>query len=280
MVKAIHPLLLLCWCTLSLTNLSIPRSSRRSFSLGLLLSIILTVWLDHARLLLWLDNRNTVWQTLLGTTLALRIRTAHDLDLDTENTLSEQNVAGSRIDEVLGRLTRVNHEAIGKLHALGTRSPQLARNDDLATLGTALHDEAQDTVARTTHGQTVKQLVAERLALCDSGETTVLHLSGVQRDGVFGELEALLDEGGEFADAAALLAQNLLGVGGADDNVGHGGGNAHFDARVALLGEFALEELVQFSVEDSIGDKLSPLRTVGEESVSCAVDRWNIYCCI
>lgn len=53
--------------------------------------------------------------------------------------------------------------------------------------------------------------------MSNGGETTVLHLRGVQRDGVLGEPETLLNEGGELADAAALLAQNLLGVGGAND---------------------------------------------------------------
>jgi hypothetical protein len=39
-------------------------------------------------------------------------------------------------------------------------------------------------------------VVAEGLALSDSGETAVLDLGGVEGDGVLGELEALLDEGG------------------------------------------------------------------------------------
>jgi len=52
--------------------------------------------------------------------------------------------------------------------------------------------------------------------LCDGGETTVLHLGGVEGHGVLRELEALLDERGEFADAATLLAEDFLSVGCAD----------------------------------------------------------------
>ena len=79
----------------------------------------------------------------------------------------------------------------------------------------------------------------------DSGETTVLDLSGVQGNRVLGELEALLDERCELTDAATLLSKDLLCVGGADDDVGDGGSDADFDARVAFLSQLALEELVE-----------------------------------
>ena len=104
-----------------------------------------------------------------------------------------------------------------ELHGLSTSSTELARDDDLATLGTGLHDESEDTIAGTADSQTVEELVAQALALSDGGETAVLDLGGVEGDGVLGELEALLDEGGELADAAALLTKDFLGVGGADD---------------------------------------------------------------
>ena len=51
-------------------------------------------------------------------------------------------------------------------------------------------------------------------------------------------------------------------MGGADDDVGDGGRDADLDAGVALLGQLALEELVQLGVEDAIGDELSALRTI------------------
>ena len=239
-----------------------------SLSLCSLGSVILAHRLDNSLLVLRLENGHGVRQGLLRTSLTLGIRAAHDLHLDTEHTLTEQDVAGSVVDEVLSGLTRVDHETVGELHGLGTSGTELSRDDDLATLGAGLHDEAEDTIAGTTNGQAVEQLVAERLALGDGGETAVLDLGGVQGDGVFGELESLLDEGGELADAATLLAENLLGVGGADDDVGDGGGDAHFDAGVAFLGEFALEELVQFGVENTVSDELSSLGAVRKTSVS------------
>ena len=95
--------------------------------------------------------------------------------------------------------------------------------------------------------------------MCDGRKTSVLDLGGVQGDGVLGELESLLDKGGELADSSSLLAEDFLGVGCADDDVGDGGGDSDLNTRVSLLSKFALEELVQFCVEDTIGDELSPL---------------------
>lgn len=68
-------------------------------------------------------------------------------------------------------------------------------------------------------GETTEELVTQALALSDSGETTVLDLLSVELKGVVGELETLLDERGELADAATLLAQHLLGVRSTDDDL-------------------------------------------------------------
>lgn len=175
------------------------------------------------------------------------------------------------VDEVLGGLTGVDHEPVlylrqtnfipipnkftyCELHALSTRSPELAADDNLATLGTALHNESQDTVASSSNGETVEELVAERLALCHGRETAVLYLGGVERDGVFGEFESFLNERGEFANAATLLTEDFLGVRGPDDDVGDGGSDADFDAGVALFSQLALEKFVEFGVEDAVYD--------------------------
>ena len=67
--------------------------------------------------------------------------------------------------------------------------------------------------------KTTEKLVAEGLALSNSRKTTVLNLFGVEFQGVFGELETLLDKSGEFTDATTLLTKNFLGVGSTDDNL-------------------------------------------------------------
>jgi hypothetical protein len=250
--------LLLTLCLLLLR----PGSLSRSLDLGGLGAVVLRDGLDNGGLVLGLEDGDGVRQGLLGASLALRVGAAHDLDLDTEDTLAEQDVTGGAVDELLGGLTGVDHEAVGELHGFGTGGTELARDDDLATLGAGLHDETQDTVAGTTDSKTIEQLVAEGLALGDGGQTTVLDLGGIEGNAVLGELEALLDEGGELADTATLLTKDLLGVGGSDNDVGNGRGDADLDAGVSLLGQLALEELVQLGVEDTVSDELSPLGAV------------------
>ena len=68
-------------------------------------------------------------------------------NLDTKNTLTEHDVPDGVVNEVEGGLTGVNHEAVGELHGLGTGSTKLAGDDNLATLGTRLNNEAEDTIA-------------------------------------------------------------------------------------------------------------------------------------
>ena len=65
-----------------------------------------------------------------------------------------------------------------------------------------------------------------------------------------------------LTDPPALLTKHFLSVGRTDDDVGDGGRDADLDARVTLLSQLALEELVQLGVEDTVGDELSALGDV------------------
>lgn len=88
-----------------------------------------------------------------------------------------------------------------------------------------------------THGQSTEQLVTERLGLSSGRKTAELDLLGVELERVLGELETLLDESLELADTASLVTEDILGVGGTDDNLGTGVGDTDFTARVTLGGE-------------------------------------------
>jgi len=79
-----------------------------------------------------------------------------------------------------------------------------------------------------------------------------LDLCSIEGNRVVGELEAFLDEGSEFADAASLLSENLLCMCGANDDIGDCRGNADLDTRVTLFGEFTLEEFVELGVENTV----------------------------
>jgi len=58
-------------------------------------------------------------------------------------------VANSVVNKIASGLTGVDHETVGELHGFGTSGAEFARHDNFATLGTRLHDEAQDTIAGT-----------------------------------------------------------------------------------------------------------------------------------
>ena len=117
--------------------------------------------------------------------------------------------------------------------------------------------EAKRKHNKPADSKTTEELVAEGLALGDGGETTGVDLLGVELNGALGEVETLLDDGGELANAAAPLTENTLGLGGPDDNLLAGGGDTDLNSSVSLLGELAHEELVQLSVENSIGNELN-----------------------
>ena len=70
-------------------------------------------------------------------------------DFDAKHTLSEQYMTHSVVNEVSGRLTRVDHEPVGELHRLSTSSTQFSGNNNFTALGIRLHNETKDTVACT-----------------------------------------------------------------------------------------------------------------------------------
>ena len=211
---------------------------------------------EDGDLLLGLHDGDHIGKRVLGTHLSSGVPGQHDLDLDTQNSLTEEDVTDGRVNKVLGGLTRVDHESINELHGLGTGTAELSGDNNLATLSTRLHDVTDNTVASTTDSDSVKELVLQGLALGDGRETTEVDLLGVKLDSVLGELETLLDQRGQLTDATTLDTKNLLGLGGTDDDLSAGGGDADLDTGVTLSSELALEELVQLGVENTIGDEL------------------------
>lgn len=207
-------------------------------------------------LCLGLEDGNCVGKGVGSASAAGGVPSVHNLDLDTENTLLHQDVADGLVDKVADGLTGVDHESVGELHRLGTRGTQLARDDDFATLSTGLHDESEHTVSGTSDSQTGEELVSQRLALGDGVETTVLHLLGVELERSLGELESLLNKRRQLANAAALLAKDLLGVGGSDDDFSPGVSDTDFAARVSLFGKFTSEELVELGGKDTVSHEL------------------------
>jgi len=210
-------------------------------------------------LLLGLKEGDGIGEGLGGTQLTSGVIALHDLDLDTKNTLSEENVSDGVVDELLSGLTGVDHETISELHGLSSGSSQFTRDNNFTTLGTGLHNESENTVAGSSDGKTTEELVSEGLGLGDGGETSVSDLLGVKVDGALSEGESLGDEGGELPDPDTLLTEDILSVGSSDDDLGLGVGNSDLTTGVTFSGELGGEEVVQLGLENTILHLLSLL---------------------
>ncbi|KAH3668812.1 hypothetical protein OGAPHI_002567 [Ogataea philodendri] len=233
---------------------------------------VVNVRLSNRLVLLWLVDNNGVRKSLWS--LSVGSWVLHNLDLDTQNTLSKQNVSGSNINEVNDWLTRVDHETVTELHRLSSSTLGLTRDDDLDTLSTGLHHVSDNTVSGSSNSKTVQQLVPERLTLSNGGKTSVLDSLGEQDDGTWSKLESLLDKRSKLVDSSTLLTKDSLGVGGRDDDLGLGWGDSNLDTGVSLFWEFSAEEFVQLGVEDTVSNKLSFLGEVGnhfDDRIVCEV---------
>jgi len=230
--------------------------------------------------LLRLNNEHCIRKRFLA--LSARQFVREDLDFDTKDTLAEQDVSCCTVNEVADGLAGMNHETVGEFHGFGAGSPEFARDDDFAALGTGFHDEAENTITSTkislnvqdhnntkrttaegrkcgmvpSHCQTRQKLITQTLTLCNSTQSTLLNLLSVQLDRPLTKLESFLHKSSQFPDSAALVAEDFLGVGGTDDDFCPGRGDADFTARIALFGKFTGEEFVEFGEEDAIGDEL------------------------
>lgn len=84
-------------------------------------------------------------------------------------TLPEKDVTHSCVNVVVHWVSTVDHQTIHKLHGLGSLTSELARHNHLAALGTALHDEAEDTIAGSAGRQ------QQPLCYSHSAESNWLH---------------------------------------------------------------------------------------------------------
>ena len=185
----------------------------------------------------------------------------HDEDLDAEHTLAHEHMADSLLHVDGGHVTSLDHVTLLELHTLRTLGTEFARHDDLTTLGTCLHDEADHRVRGTADSQALDELVLEGFGLGIGAQSAFVDGLCEQSELLLLETESLLDDRGELLDALVVLAKDFLGVGGADDDLRADWGHADLDAGVALLAEFFREELVELGVEDAIGNELALFAT-------------------
>ena len=63
--------------------------------------------------------------------------------LDAKDSLSEQDVSAGHVHVLIDGVSGVDHQTVNKLHGLGSLSSQLARHNNLTSLGAGLHDETE-----------------------------------------------------------------------------------------------------------------------------------------
>ena len=187
----------------------------------------------------------------------LRIVRKHDANFDTDNTLPHHDVPDGSVSVHLSGVTSFDHVPVPELHALGTLSPQFTGDHDFHTLGGCLHHKPHNTVASPPDGESTEKLELERLSLSLRAKAAVLNALGVKLDGTIIEVEPLLDDGGQLADALSLLSENVLRACGTDDDFGAMRGGADLDTGITVLSEFTGEELVELGVKDTISDELA-----------------------
>lgn len=115
----------------------------------------------------------------------------HDGHFDTQHTLAHEHVAHGSVDVLDSTLAGLDHVTIREFLALGTLSTHLSAHRHLGSLGARLHHEAEDTVARTTHGKSAQQLVLEGLGLGLGAQAAVGHALSVELDTALGEVESV-----------------------------------------------------------------------------------------
>ena len=91
-------------------------------------------WDGDWLLFLWLSDLNNIWVWSLWSDLSSWIVWQHDFDLETDNTLSEEDVTDGGVDVFGDWVTGVDHKTVSELHGLSSLTSKFTRDDDFATL--------------------------------------------------------------------------------------------------------------------------------------------------
>jgi len=246
-----------------------------------------TVILGHIRddlglgvvvLVLGLGDLDEVGHDLLDT-VSLDAGASHDLHLKTEHSLTKLDGTDSRVNEIGLGLTSGDLITLGVLLGLSTLSTDLTGDHDLATDGTTTaHDGTKDIVSGHTDGSTGEKLELKGLNV---GGGTKRSLIGKRLDGELDlvvfvvEAISLLNERFDLLDLTGGLGKKVLALGSANTDLSVGGGGTDLNTGVALNAEGLLEELVELSLEDTIGNEL----LLGVDSLNSSVFGHFVFVC-
>ena len=161
------------------------------------------------------------------------------------------------VDVVELGLTSADHVACPEFHGLGALLAELSGDDDFATLGLVPHNSLDDRVGRKSNWNLLEELKLQVLDLSRSAQTLELDGVEVDDDGALDVVEPLLDEVGQLTEPAAVGTVCLLDLGDLDDDLCLNWGHSDVDSSISGGSQRSLEELMELSVEHTIGNELS-----------------------
>merc|ERR1711879_408976 len=172
------------------------------FYINKLLGCFFNFLFSWAGFFFWLQDGNNIWVLDLWSVQSTFVVRFENLDFDSQNTLSEEDVSDGGIDvsKTFGWETGVDHHTVGEFHTFGSLSSDFTGDDDFATSSTLFHN------------------VSKRFGLSDSGETSVGNSFDVQVDLTLFVSPSFVDDGGQFPDSSGFFSQNLTWSGGDDDD--------------------------------------------------------------
>ena len=180
----------------------------------------------------------------------------HDSDSDTDHSLLEPNVSDGLVDEHGSWVAGGDDVALLVLHDTGSLLSQLTGDDDFATVGlTVSHDGVDGPHGAESDGKSFEETGLEVLDLSGGGEASVLDWVDDDLQLALWESESLLEEHGDLvefsvADSSVVGSDDLW-----EDHGLHLGG-LDGDTTVSIAGQSLAQELVDFSVKDSVRDEL------------------------
>lgn len=201
---------------------------------GLGLGLVSTSSFFFFVVVLWLSDFNSIRERSLDTESTSGVVVEHDSDLNTHNTLLEENVSDGFVHVVKSGLTSGNKVSLFVFHTLGSLLSELSGDDDFTTLGTVLKDTLNDGVGTHSDGNTGEELELKRFSLGSSADTLSLDLVNQEFNGILGVVETLLDEGGKFSDLETFGTDDFVNLGGLDSDLSLDGGNSDFNTGVTL----------------------------------------------
>jgi len=186
--------------------------------------------------------------------LSCNIIGQHNFDFNSHDSLFEENVSDSFIDVIVSWLTSVDHITLLKFHGFSSLLLEFSGDDDCATTGLSLVDDATDNgIGGHPDWNLTEQFHFAKLGLGGGAQSFVYYLDDGQFHGVFGIVESLLHQGGQFPDLSSLDTHDFSLFGGSDTDLGLDGGHTNLDSGIAGCGQSLGEEGVQLSVENTVG---------------------------